>query len=96
MSRGRGKSCSRFRAVADLDEWAACWRLTMCGLRRSEIMGLTVGVLSILIVARSSIAHGRVALDGHRTATNDPKSQPPGEPFLWSRYNRAPLRSCGH
>jgi Phage integrase, N-terminal SAM-like domain len=29
----------RFRSVADQDDWAACWRLTMCGLRRSEIMG---------------------------------------------------------
>jgi site-specific recombinase XerC len=27
----------RFRTVADQHEWAAAWRLTLCGLRRSEI-----------------------------------------------------------
>jgi hypothetical protein len=26
--------------MADTHEWAAAWRLTLCGLRRSEIMGL--------------------------------------------------------
>jgi site-specific recombinase XerC len=31
----------RFREVADSHEWAAVWRLTLCGLRRSEIMGMT-------------------------------------------------------
>jgi len=30
----------RFRATADLDRWAALWRLTLCGLRRSEVCGL--------------------------------------------------------
>ena len=31
---------ARFLRVADTDEWAAAWRLTACGLRRSEILGL--------------------------------------------------------
>jgi site-specific recombinase XerC len=31
----------RFRDLADQDELAAAWRLTLCGLRRSEVMGLT-------------------------------------------------------
>jgi site-specific recombinase XerC len=30
----------QFRDVADTDELAAAWRLTLCGLRRSEVMGL--------------------------------------------------------
>jgi hypothetical protein len=30
----------RFREVADQDEWAAGWRLTLSGLRRSEVLGL--------------------------------------------------------
>jgi integrase len=30
----------KFRAVADQDEWAAAWRLTLCGLRRSEVLGM--------------------------------------------------------
>lgn len=31
----------QFRAVADSDEFAAAWRLTLCGLRRSEVLGLS-------------------------------------------------------
>jgi hypothetical protein len=42
-----------FRAVVDQDEWAAAWRLTMCGLRRSEVLGLT-GTESTLSAERSS------------------------------------------
>lgn len=30
----------QFVAVADNDEFAACWRLTACGLRRSEVLGM--------------------------------------------------------
>ena len=30
----------RFREAADADDWAAGWRLTLCGLRRSEVMGM--------------------------------------------------------
>jgi integrase len=30
----------KFRALADQDEWAAGWRLTLCGLRRSEVLGM--------------------------------------------------------
>jgi integrase len=30
----------QFRAVADQDEWAAAWRLTLSGLRRSEVLGM--------------------------------------------------------
>jgi site-specific recombinase XerC len=30
----------QFRAVSDQHEWGAVWRLTLAGLRRSEIMGL--------------------------------------------------------
>ncbi len=63
----------RFRAVADTDEWAACWRLTLCGLRRSEVMGLTWDCVD-LERGEVRIEHGRVLLDGHRTATDDPKS----------------------
>ena len=62
-----------FREVADRDEWAAAWRLTLCGLRRSEVMGLRWDAIDpdrgeVVIKA------GRVLLDGHRTATDDPKS----------------------
>jgi site-specific recombinase XerC len=62
-----------FRAVADQDEWAAVWRLTLCGLRRSEIMGLKWDAVD-LDRGEVKIEAGRVLLDGHRTATDDPKS----------------------
>jgi integrase len=63
-----------FRAAADLDDWAAAWRLTLCGLRRSEIMGMTWDCVD-LDRGEVRIEHSRVLLDGHRTATDDPKSK---------------------
>ena len=58
-----------FRAVADEDDWAAAWRLTLCGMRRSEVLGLdwarvdlTAGVLDV-VAARVNIGEGRTALD---------------------------------
>jgi integrase len=63
----------RFRGVADRDEWAAVWRLTLCGLRRSEVMGMTWDCVD-LDSGEVRIEHGRVMLDGRRTATDDPKS----------------------
>jgi integrase len=59
--------------VADQDEWAACWRLTLCGLRRSEIMGTQWDCVD-LDHGEVKVEHGRVLLDGNRTATDDPKS----------------------
>lgn len=63
----------RFRAVADADEWAAGWRLSLCGLRRSEVLGMRWGAVD-LTTGAVKVEAGRVALDGHRTATDDPKS----------------------
>jgi integrase len=62
-----------FRAVADQDEWAAAWRLTLCGLRRSEVMGMTWDAIDP-DRGEVQIIQGRVLLDGHRTAIDDPKS----------------------
>jgi integrase len=63
----------RFRAVADQDDWAAAWRLTLCGLRRSEVLGLKWDAVD-LVNGEVVVQAGRVLLDGHRTATDDPKS----------------------
>jgi site-specific recombinase XerC len=63
----------RFRALADGHEWASAWRLTLCGLRRSEVMGLRWESVD-LDSGEVKVEHGRVVLDGHRTATDDPKS----------------------
>jgi len=63
----------KFREVADQDEWAAAWRLTLCGLRRSEVMGLRWDAVD-LDRGEIVVQAGRVLLDGHRTATEGPKS----------------------
>jgi integrase len=60
------------RAVADEDDWATGWRLTLCGLRRSEVLGLKWEAVDL---ARGEVVvqAGRVLLGRTRTAT-DPKS----------------------
>jgi integrase len=64
----------RFRAVADQHEWVAAWRLTLCGLRRSEIMGMMWDSVG-LGQGEIKVERGRVLLDGHRTAIDEPKSK---------------------
>jgi integrase len=63
----------KFREVADADDWAPAWRLTLCDLRRSEVLGLRWDAVD-LGSGEIVIEAGRVLLDGHRTATEDPKS----------------------
>lgn len=63
----------RFRAVADADDWAAGWRLSLSGLRRSEVLGMRWGALD-LNTGMVRVEAGRIALVGHRVATDDPKS----------------------
>ena len=59
-------------------ESAACWRLTLCGLRRSEVMGLKWDAVD-LGRGEVKIKAGRVSLDGGQcTATDDPKSSASG------------------
>lgn len=63
-----------FRTVADADPWAAAWRLTLCGLRRSEVLGLrweSVDTAAGTVTVESS----RVALRKGKTAIDDPKSE---------------------
>jgi integrase len=65
----------KFRAVADQDEWAAAWRLTLCGLRRSEVLGMRWESVD-LAQGEVSVQAGRVLLGGGRgTAIDDPKSK---------------------
>lgn len=63
-----------FREHADSDEWAAGWRLTLSGLRRSEVLGMRWSSVD-LADGTVKVEAGRVALDGHRTATDEPKSR---------------------
>lgn len=62
-----------FRAVADADPWAGVWRLLLCGLRRSEVLGLTWSHVD-LDAGTVTIAAGRVLLAKGVTATDAPKS----------------------
>lgn len=64
----------RFRETADRDEWAAGWRLTLSGLRRSEVLGMRWQAVN-LTAGVVNVEAGRVALDGRRTVTEDPKSE---------------------
>jgi integrase len=64
----------KFREIADADEWAAGWRLTLCGLRRSEVLGLKWDAVD-LERGEITVKASRVLLDGGmRTVTDDPKS----------------------
>lgn len=64
-----------FRVLADREslEWAVAWRLTLCGLRRSEVLGLSWDVVD-LERGEITVRAGRVLLGDGRTAVDDPKS----------------------
>jgi integrase len=66
-----------FRAVSDADEWAAGWRLTLCGLRRSEVLGLSWEHVD-LDAGAVTVAASRVVVGRKRTATDDVKSDASG------------------
>jgi integrase len=63
---------ARFREVADLDPWGACFRLSLCGLRRSEVMALSWSRVD-LDQGTVEIAASRVMV-GRGTKTGKPKS----------------------
>lgn len=62
----------RFVEHADSDDLAAAWRLTACGLTRSEVLGLRWSDVD-LEAGMVHISQGRVALD-HADHVDDPKS----------------------
>lgn len=61
-----------FREAADEDPLAGALRLVLCGLRRSEVLGLTWGDVDPAGLVR--VRQGRVALSDGTTATGAPKS----------------------
>lgn len=63
----------KFREQADTDAWAAGWRLSFCGLRRSEVLGLRWVDVNF-DKATVSINQGRVQLGRQRTHVDEPKS----------------------
>jgi integrase len=64
----------RLRAHLALDRLFGCWLLTLCGLRRSEVMGLRWPDLD-LTEGRLTIERGRVLVDGKRTVEGKPKTK---------------------
>lgn len=64
----------RFQEVADSDDWAGAWRLTLCGLTRADVLGLRWSDVDLKAGA-ITVRQGRVAVDGGRaTVTDEPKS----------------------
>lgn len=64
-----------FREVADRDPWAAAWRLTLSGMRRSEVLGLRWDAVDAES-GRVTVRAGRVRIDGGKAdVTDDPKSR---------------------
>ncbi len=64
----------RFREHIREDRLAACWLLTLAGLRRSEILGLRWSDVDFE-AGTVSVTQGRVIVAGHGTVTGDPKSK---------------------
>ncbi|WP_231748754.1 site-specific integrase [Mycobacterium sp. M26] len=56
------------------DRLAACWLLTLAGLRRSDVLGLRWSDVDF-DAGTVSVAQGRVVVQGVGTVTGDPKSK---------------------
>ncbi len=64
-----------FRRAADADAWAVAWRLTLSGLRRSEVLGLAWDAVD-LDAGTVTVKAGRVRVDGGTSdVVDDPKSR---------------------
>src|SRR4029077_17824962 len=63
-----------FVAAGDADgDWSHVWRLIGCGMRRSEVLGMSWEHVD-LDAGVVRVAQSRVAVGGTRTVTDDPKS----------------------
>lgn len=71
-----------FRDTADLDPLAAFWRISLCGVTRSEVLGLKWDDLD-LDLGEVTIRRGRTPLDSGGSVTDDPKSD--------ARYRSLPI-----
>lgn len=71
--RWDAQQIATFRAHADQDEWAAAWRLSLCGLRRSEVLGLTWAAVD-WTAGCVRIEQARVQVTPTESAVDEPKS----------------------
>lgn len=74
MASWTPEQAGRFREHVRNDRLAACWLLTLAGLRRSEILGLRWSDVDFE-AGTVSVAQGRVVVAGSGTMTGDPKSK---------------------
>jgi integrase len=65
---------ARFIGHADTDDWAAAWRLTASGLRRSEVLGMTWDDLDPE-AGTVTVRQGRVGFGSKSEAIDAPKSK---------------------
>ncbi|MGC4112996.1 MAG: hypothetical protein QM747_21770 [Nocardioides sp.] len=62
-----------FRRVADSDPWASAWRLTLSGLRRSEVLGMSWSCVDTE-AGTVRVEAGRIVVSGE-SVIDDPKSE---------------------
>lgn len=72
MATWTPEQAATFRAHISSDRLAACWLLTLAGLRRSEVLGLRWADVD-LDAGTITVAQGRVVVGGG-TVTGAPKS----------------------
>jgi integrase len=74
MATWTPQQATQFRDHIRVDRLAACWLLTLVGLRRSEILGLRWSDVDF-DAGTVGVAQGRVVVQGVGTVTGDPKSK---------------------
>ncbi|WP_454790802.1 site-specific integrase [Mycolicibacterium lutetiense] len=74
MATWTPEQATQFRDHVRDDRLAACWLLTLAGLRRSEILGLRWSDVDF-DAGTVTVAQGRVVVPGVGTITGDPKSK---------------------
>ncbi|WP_267293250.1 site-specific integrase [Mycobacterium hackensackense] len=74
MATWTPEQATKFRDHVRDDRLAACWLLTLAGLRRSEILGLRWSDVDF-DAGTVTVAQGRVVVPGVGTITGDPKSK---------------------
>ncbi|UGQ43394.1 tyrosine-type recombinase/integrase [Rhodococcus aetherivorans] len=73
MSAWEPEQAQAFRRHVSGDRLYACWLLTLYGLRRSEVLGLTWDRVDF-DAGTVTVSQGRVIVRGEGTAVGDPKS----------------------
>lgn len=73
MATWSPEEADRFRRHVEIDRLYPLWLLTLCGLRRSEVLGLRWDAVDF-DAGKVSVVSGRVIVPGQGTVEGDPKS----------------------